>query len=55
MLFLTIPPPPPTPQSGDIGGIETPIDHYIFILIFIAVALIILKSVMNTKKNLFIK
>lgn len=40
VLAQRVPPPPPKPQSGDIGGPATPIDNYLFLLLFIAIGII---------------
>ena len=39
-LAQVVPPPPPQPESGDIGGPETPIDNYIVVLIVVAIFVI---------------
>lgn len=39
-----VPPPPASPQSGDIGGVpDSPIDGYIFYLAIFAIAIIYYK------------
>lgn len=35
-LAQAIPPPPPQPESGDIGGPATPIDIYVYLLLLVA-------------------
>ena len=39
-LAQVVPPPPPQPEAGDIGGPETPIDNYIVVLIVVAIFVI---------------
>ena len=39
-LAQAIPPPPPQPEAGDIGGPATPIDNYIFVLLLVAIFVI---------------
>ena len=39
-LAQVVPPPPPQPESGDIGGPETPIDNYIVVLLLVAIFVI---------------
>ena len=39
-LAQVVPPPPPQPENGDIGGPETPIDNYIVVLIVVAIFVI---------------
>lgn len=48
-----VPPPPATPQSGDIGGPATPIDGYVIYLAIFAVAIIYYKykKTFKTIKN----
>ena len=39
-LAQAVPPPPPQPEAGDIGGPATPIDNYIFVLLLVAIFVI---------------
>ena len=39
-LAQVVPPPPPQPESGDIGGPATPIDKYIVVLLLVAIFVI---------------
>ena len=51
-LAQAIPPPPPQPESGDIGGPATPIDMYMYLLLLIASMLILFykKKLIFSKK-----
>lgn len=51
-LAQAIPPPPPQPESGDIGGPATPIDMYMYLLLLIAPMLILFykKKLIFSKK-----
>lgn len=51
-LAQAIPPPPPQPESGDIGGPATPIDMYMYLLLLIAPMLILFykKKLIYSKK-----
>lgn len=40
-LAQAIPPPPPQPESGDIGGPATPIDMYLCLLILMVPMIIL--------------
>lgn len=40
-LAQAIPPPPPQPESGDIGGPATPIDMYLYLLVLVAPMIIL--------------
>ena len=51
-LAQAIPPPPPQPEAGDIGGPATPIDMYMYLLLLIAPMLILFykKKLIFSKK-----
>lgn len=40
VLAQSVPPPPPNPESGDIGAPATPIDNYLFVLAILAFMII---------------
>lgn len=49
----SVPPPPDNPESGDIGGYPaSPIDSYIFVLFFVAIAMIAFIAMKQRQKIL---
>ena len=49
----SVPPPPDTPESGDIGAYPaSPIDAYTFILFFIAITMIVYFAVKSKERIL---